>query len=457
MEESKKMNSLAFQRMFISLCVIDPDYAKTVATDVHETYFNDILLPLWSATKKLIEDYGFASYEALEVEITRNDSPASFEMESIQREIKNLSGNTRRTQWIKDNVTTFIQEQEAKNALIQCMNLVKTGEYNKMIPLWQKVLQVGIGTNTGYQYENVDDRLMEESREVITTGVDNIDLILAGGIGKGQLGTVVAPSGVGKSWMLAKFGAGAYLAGKTVVHFTFELSEKYVGLRYDSLITQRSIEELRNDPSYLHSRIDASPGLVRIKEYPMASASVNTLKAYIERLKLNDIHPDLIIVDYGDLMIDTNSGEGRHGLNGIWMGLKGMAQELNVAVWTASQTNRSAVDLFTIDETTIGEEYRKIAHSDIVLSISRTVYDRPFNYARAFLIKQRHGPDKQLIPGWIDTTHGVIEFDSPHSESGKTLVKRMLRAKDQYEKTGAISNIDSDVVRRDLADIISSL
>ena len=58
--------------------------------------------------------------------------------------------------------------------------------------------------------------------------------ILRGGLGKGEIGVVTANTGVGKSHWLTCLGANAMRHGKNVVHYTFELSEEAVGLRYDS-------------------------------------------------------------------------------------------------------------------------------------------------------------------------------------------------------------------------------
>ena len=50
-------------------------------------------------------------------------------------------------------------------------------------------------------------------------------IILAGGLGRGEIGVVTANTGVGKSHFLVQMGANAMRCGKNVLHYTFELSE----------------------------------------------------------------------------------------------------------------------------------------------------------------------------------------------------------------------------------------
>ena len=64
-----------------------------------------------------------------------------------------------------------------------------------------------------------------------------MDDICKGGLGKGELGVVIAPTGAGKSMALVHIGAQAVKAGKTVVYYTLELQDTVVGGRFDSCLT----------------------------------------------------------------------------------------------------------------------------------------------------------------------------------------------------------------------------
>ena len=77
-----------------------------------------------------------------------------------------------------------------------------------------------------------------------------------GGLGKGELGFVVAPAGSGKSWFLAHLGAEAMKQGKNVMHFTMELNEKYVGLRYDAYFSGLAFQEVKKNTAFVKEKID---------------------------------------------------------------------------------------------------------------------------------------------------------------------------------------------------------
>ena len=100
--------------------------------------------------------------------------------------------------------------------------------------------------NIGHDYiVEVDSRMSQVSRACVKTGWSVIDTITDGGLGKGELGFIAAPSGAGKSWLLARLGAEAMKQGKNTIHFTLELNENYVGLRYDACFTGIAFQEIR--------------------------------------------------------------------------------------------------------------------------------------------------------------------------------------------------------------------
>ena len=81
-----------------------------------------------------------------------------------------------------------------------------------------------------------------------------------GGLGPGELGVVVAPSGVGKTWILTAIGAEAVRKGLSVVHYTMELSEHYVGARYDTVFTQIPSTELKERKKKLKQKLQILMG-----------------------------------------------------------------------------------------------------------------------------------------------------------------------------------------------------
>lgn len=145
------------------------------------------------------------------------------------------------------------------------------------------------------------------------------------------------------SWVLAKLGVEAMKQGKNVVHFTLELNENYVGLRYDACFTGIDFQNIRNNIDIVKNKIADVPGKLKIKYFPIKTVSANSLKSHCERLAILGTKIDLIIVDYADILRPSQSERNSNSYSeagGIYEELRGVAGELQVPIWSASQSNR---------------------------------------------------------------------------------------------------------------------
>ena len=226
-----------------------------------------------------------------------------------------------------------------------------------------------------------------------------------GGLGKNELGVVIAPTGAGKSMVLVHLGAQAVKEGKTVVHYTLELQDSVIAKRYDSCIVGYPLSELLNFKDEIFESISGIDGKLIIKEYPTKSASTNTIKAHLSTLKKRGIEPGLIIVDYGDLLRPVSAQkEKRNELESIYEELRCIAGEFKCPVWTASQTNRSGLNAEVITMESISEAFNKCFVADFIFSVSRTIEDKKNNTGRIFIAKNRNGPDGVVYPIFMDTS-----------------------------------------------------
>ena len=107
----------------------------------------------------------------------------------------------------------------------------------------------------------------------ITTGWKDVDAIVGGGLGKSELGVVIAPTGAGKSMVLVHLGSNAVMEGKVVVHYTLELQDTVIANRYDSCITGYPLSDLRTFKDEIYEQIKDIDGKLIIKEYPTKSAT----------------------------------------------------------------------------------------------------------------------------------------------------------------------------------------
>jgi replicative DNA helicase len=270
----------------------------------------------------------------------------------------------------------------------------------------------------------MEERYTEAVRFVQETPWDVINELLDGGLGKGELGVMVAPAGIGKSWALMNIGANAVKKGKTVLHYTLELNEAYVGLRYDSVITGIANQNLKHYQDDIKEQLEKLDGELIIKHYPTKTVSVMGIRAHVEKCIMQDKKPDVIIVDYADL-IRGHGQEKRHELEGIYEDLRGMAGEYEIPVWTASQANRSALEEDVIDASKVSESYGKVMVADFVLSLSRKVQDKLAGTGRWHVIKNRFGPDGITLPSKMNTSNGQFNIYTDTSLQGQNTQKQM--------------------------------
>jgi len=340
--------------------------------------------------------------------------------------------------FIKEEFLEFCINQKLKNAIMESVDYLKIGQYEKIKTKFDEALKAGMERNIGHDYgEDVEKRMTVMARSSINTKWEVIDGLMDGGLGPGELGIITACAGSGKSWVLCKLGAEAMKQGKNVVHFTLELNENYVGLRYDACFTGIDFQNIRNNISTVREKIAQVPGKLIIKYFPIKTVSAHSLKAHCERLAMLGTKVDMIIVDYADILRPINSDRNSNSYQeagGIYEELRGVAGELQVPIWSASQSNRAAMDEDIIQANNISDSYRKIMTADFVMSLSRKVNDKVSNTARFHIIKNRFGPDGLTFPSKMNAGCGQIEIFSESSREGLALQNEMMNGENQVKK-----------------------
>ena len=308
--------------------------------------------------------------------------------------------------YIRETSLDFCKKQKLKEALMTSVDLIQNSSYDEVRRVIDNALNLGTDNNFGHEFlKDFELRYEVKARSPVTTGWPKVDSLMKNGLGSGELGVVIAPTGAGKSMALVHLGAHAIKAGKNVIHYTLELSEAVTGQRYDSCLSSVPLSTLFTRKEEVLESISDLEGSLIIKEYPTKTASCNTLKSHIEKLKKRDQKIDMIIVDYADLLRSTtNFREKRDELGSIYEDLRAIAQENKCPLWTASQTNRTGLNAEVVTMESISEAFNKCFVADFICSISRTIKDKNANTARLFIAKNRIGPDGLVFPMFIDTS-----------------------------------------------------
>jgi replicative DNA helicase len=244
----------------------------------------------------------------------------------------------------------------------------------------------------------------------------------------------VAPAGIGKSMALVNIAAYAAKQGLNVVYYTLELSETYVGARFDSHYSGIPSQDLKYHKEEVEKAVQQLKGNLIIKYYPTKTATVNSISAHIDKCIMQGIKPDLILVDYADLLRDVNT-KGGNTRNDIMLGniyedLRGLAGTYQVPLYTASQANRSALEEDIIEADKIAEAYSKVMVADFVVSLSRKVSDKISGTGRWHVIKNRFGPDGLTFPSKMNMAISKIDIFAENTILGKE-AKNLMKNDDQ--------------------------
>ena len=229
--------------------------------------------------------------------------------------VENLKGATRYVnaddlEFVKEKCIDFCRNQNLKNAILQSVDLLSNGNFDGIKKLVDDAMKAGTERDIGHNYkEDIDLRFEEAVRKCVPTKWDSVNELMGGGLAAGELGVVVAPAGIGKSWGLVVIGAEAVKKKLNVIYYSLELNAAYVGLRYDASFTEIAMQNLKWEREKIEKKVKNLPGNLILKYFPTKAATVNSLSAHIEKTILAGYKPDIVIVDYADLLRDVSSKE----------------------------------------------------------------------------------------------------------------------------------------------------
>jgi replicative DNA helicase len=416
--QSKTLSALLSDSQLLESLVdiIKPDFFESESNK----WIVNTILKYYNDYKKL------PTLDVFKVELNRTDNKilkttVKDQLRHIYTEVGNVD-----LDFIKKEFSDFCRNQNLKEVILQSVDLLKAGNYNKIKELVDNAMKIGTSADIGHNYINdVLLRMEDESRDTVPTGFEPIDDLMDGGLSGGELAVIVAASGIGKSWVLSQIGAHAMKEGKNVVHYTLELSETYVGRRYDTILSGITPHELKDKQEEVVQKLKSIKGNVIIKYFPPKGITTKKLETHIDKLIQTGYKPDLIIIDYADLLRShyVTSDSTYQEAGNVYIELRGLSGEYGIPIWTASQANRSSIQNEIIEADSIADSYAKIMNADFVMSLMRKPSDKINNTARFHVMKNRFGPDGLTFPAKMDTNIGMIRIFENTSPNGMMAMK----------------------------------
>ena len=405
-----------FQEGLIQLIFEDRPFADQITEVLNGNFLELEYLRVF--LRKIVEYRGkYDRHPSVEAMTSILRTELENEDEVIQKQIREYfvrihSRELTDPEYIKETSLDFCRKQNLKEAMMKSIPLLQKNSFDEISKVINEALKLGSENNFGYDYlADFEKRFEPRHRLPVSTGWPEMDNIIGGGLGKSELGVVIAPTGAGKSMVLVHLGANALKEDKTVIHYTLELQETVIATRYDSCITGYPLSDIINFKEEVFEEIKDIDGTLIIKEYPCKSASTQTIRSHLSRLVKKGITPGMIVVDYADLLKPiTVRKEKRNELESIYEELRAISTEFQCPVWTASQTNRSGLSAEVITMEQISEAFNKCFVSDFIFSVSRTIEDKQNNLGKMFIAKNRNGPDGMVYNIFMDTSNVRIKI-----------------------------------------------
>jgi len=405
---------LPFQLKVINQLLTNKEFLLNIRDTIQEEYFdNQSLQWIVTRTLKYFDHYHTSpTLEALQIEVKKleNDVLKTAVVEQLRESYRIENQDI---EYVREEFSNFCKNQQLKKALLTSVELLNSGMYEDIRQLIDNALKAGTEKNIGHEYsKDVESRYRPDAREIVPTPWVEINKLLMGGLGGGDLGLVFGGPGGGKSWMMVAVAGTAVKLGYNVVYYTLELGEVYVGKRFDAFFTNEPVNQIHLHRKKVENEINKLEGKLVVKEFSMGKATIQTLEAHISKLKDMDINPDLIIIDYIDLLRSPKrSSDRKDEIDDVYMAVKGLARDLNTPIWSVSQVNRSGAQDDIIQGDKAAGSYDKIMISDFCLSLSRKKEDKVNGTGRLHIMKNRYGMDGLTYNARVDTTTGHIELE----------------------------------------------
>ena len=348
------------------------------------------------------------------------------EMKKVENEVLQLSikeqlreayqSSTADLEYIEKEFSSFCKNQQLKKALLNSVDLLNSGDFESIRGLIDNALKAGNDKNIGHEYlKDTEARYREDARKVVPTPWEKFNEFMQGGLGNGDFGLIFGNPGGGKSWTLVALGGHAVKMGYSVLHYTLELGEDYVGRRYDAFFTGKPVDTLSKHRARIDEVVEQLPGQLIIKEFSPGMATVNTLRSHIQKCQDLEFAPDLILIDYVDLLSSKKRVSDRKGeIDDIYLSTKGLAKELQLPVWSVSQVNRAGAKDDVIEGDKAAGSYDKMMVTDIAISLSRKKEDKVNGTGRFHIMKNRYGMDGMTFSVVADTSTGHFEVSDHH-------------------------------------------
>jgi replicative DNA helicase len=393
-----------FQLQLLNQIITDKDFAHSIVEVLEVGYFEN---KYYKIMIQMIKEY-YSKYEASPNFETLSQIAKSEISQELARKILldtigeiKIAPEEGKT-FVQEKALKFCKQQELQKVMGKAQKIIDSGEfenYDQLEEMVRDALQVGnIDKGTGDVFENLDDVLSEDYRHPIPMGIPGIDNLLKGGLAKGEIGVILAPTGVGKTTVTSKIANHAFNMGFNVLQIFFEDNPKIIQRKHFTMWTGIAPDKLGEHKEEVLEKVrvikETMPNKLLLTKLPSDTLTMSQIKNQIRKLIADGINIDVVILDYIDCVTPEKALENEWKSEGsVMRAFEAMCHELNIAGWTATQGNRSSISSEVVTTDQMGGSIKKAQVGHVIITIAKSLQQKELNLATIAITKSRIGKD----------------------------------------------------------------
>lgn len=441
-----------FQQQLINQIIVDKNFAHSILEVIDSNYFEN---KYYKIIMQMIKEY-YKKFDCTPTYDTLNQIVKSEITQEMMlkitldtlNEVKNVSDEG--ALFVQEKALKFCKQQELQKVMTKAQKIIDGGEfenYDTLEEMVREALQVGvIEKDTGDVFENLDQVLEEDYRHPIPIGIPGIDNLLKGGLAKGEIGVILAPTGVGKTSLTTKFANHAFNMGFNVLQIFFEDNPKIIQRKHFTLWTGIAPDKLGEHKEEVMKKVsevqDKMKNRLILKKLPSDTLTMGQIKNQVRKMIADGIKIDVIILDYIDcitpekMMDDEWKSEGS-----VMRAFEAMCHELHIAGWTATQGNRSSISSEVVTTDQMGGSIKKAQVGHVIISVAKTLQQKELKLATIAITKSRIGKDGVVFENCkfdnemliIDTESSMtfLGFEENKEQKNRDRIREIMEKKKQ--------------------------
>jgi replicative DNA helicase len=438
-----------FQIQLLNQIIIDKEFARSIIDVIEANYFENKYFKL---IIQMIKEY-YAKYEHMPTfdtleQITKSELQQEMASKIVIDTITKIKDcQVEGQEFVQEKAMKFCKQQELQKVMSKAQKIIDGGEfenYDTVEQLVRTALQVGEREDgMSDVFYNLDEVLNEDYRHPIPMGIPGIDRLLKGGLAKGEIGVILAPTGVGKSTLLTKIANHSFNLGYNVVQIFFEDNPKIIQRKHITLWTKIHPDDLTERKEEAMGKVkeiqSSMTNKLILKKLPSDTVTMLQIKNQLRKIIADGVKIDTVLLDYIDCVVpDRNLGDEWKSEGSVMRGFESMCHELNLVGWTATQGNRSSIssDVVTTDQ--MGGSIKKAQVGHVIISVAKSLQQKEMKLATMAITKSRIGDDGVVFEN-CKFDNGTLEIDTESSVTflgleEQTEERNRQRIKDLVEK-----------------------